>query len=117
VVRAFVSHPTLEPTLVASNEEAIIAAFAAMNVPVTVPVTAELIDWLFQNNQGRKRKGDFALEVAAAFAARHEAGQPVHVPAHIEELFEYLYFAPHGTDSVEDGTDEHLDADDAAPPF
>ena len=125
VVRAFVSHPTLEPTLVASNEEAIVAAFAAMNAipPGSViadwinSMTAGWIDTLFQHDQWRKRKGEFALEVAAAFAARQAAGQPVHVPAHIEELFDFLYWRPDGTDAAEDGTNEHPDADHAVPPF
>jgi putative ATP-dependent endonuclease of OLD family len=117
VVRAFVSHPTLEPSLVERNEDAIVAALATMNLTPKVPVTAELIDTAFQGNTGRKRKGEFALELAGAFAVRHTAEQPVHVPAHIEELFEFLYGGPGDADVAEDDTAEHAGVGDAVPPF
>ena len=117
VVRAFVSHPTLEPALVESNEEAVVAALAAMRVKSDRPVTAELIDTWFQRDTGRKRKGEFALEVAGAFAVRHASGQPVHVPRHIEELFEFLYEGHGDTVAAEVPTDEHAGAVNADPPF
>lgn len=117
LVRAFVSHPTLEPTLVESNEEAIAAALATMNVQPKQPVTAAMVDAGFRDDRYKKRKAEFALEVAGEFAARHDAGRPVHVPAHIEALFEFLYSPPGDADVVDDPTAEHAGAVHVDPPF
>ncbi len=99
VVKAFVSHPTLEPSLVESNEDAVVAALATMGITLTAGVSAESVDAAFGSDTHKKKKGAFALELAGEFAARHAAGQPVHVPHHIRELFEFLYTEPPGADS------------------
>ena len=117
VVRAFVSHPTLEPSLVEFNEEAIVAALAAMGLNPRAPVTAQLVDEGFQADRHKRRKGEFALEVAGEFAKRHTNGQPVYVPAHIQEMFDFLYSAVDDAESAEDGAPERADAADADPPF
>jgi putative ATP-dependent endonuclease of the OLD family len=117
VVRAFVSHPTLEPSLVECNEEAIVAALAAMGLNPRAPVTAQLVDEGFRGDRHKRRKGEFALEVAGEFAKRHANGQPVHVPAHIQEMFDFLHSAADDAESAEDGAPERADAADAHLPF
>jgi putative ATP-dependent endonuclease of OLD family len=92
IVRAFVSHPTLEPSLVAGNEDAVAAALEAMGITVNV-ITPGAIDDTFSTDPGKRRKAEFALEMAAAFAARRDDGAHVHIPDHIRELFDFLYDA------------------------
>ena len=99
VVKAFVSHPTLEPSLVESNKDAVTAALATMGITLAAGVSAERVDAAFGSDTHKKKKGAFALELAGEFAARHAAGQPVHVPQHIRELFEFLYTELPGADS------------------
>jgi putative ATP-dependent endonuclease of the OLD family len=99
VVKAFVSHPTLEPSLVESNEDAVTAALATMGITLAAGVSAERVDAAFGSDTYKKKKGAFALELAGEFAARHAAGQRVHVPQHIRELFEFLYTDLPGADS------------------
>ena len=112
VVKAFVSHPTLEPSLVESNEEAVAAALATMGITLTVGVSVVSVDTAFSDTY-KKRKGEFALELAGEFAARHAAGQPIHVPQHIRELFEFLYTEPPGADAVDGGAPDQADSLDA----
>jgi putative ATP-dependent endonuclease of OLD family len=100
VVKAFVSHPTLEPSLVESNEDAVTAALATMGITLTAGVSADSVDAAFSDTY-KKRKGEFALELAGEFATRHVGEQPVHVPQHIQELFEFLYSEPAAADSVD----------------
>ena len=102
VVKAFVSHPTLEPSLVGSNEDAVAAALAAMGITLTAGVSVDSVDTAFSDTH-KKKKGEFALELAGEFAARYADGQPVHVPQHIRELFEWLYTEPPETDAVDGG--------------
>ena len=113
VVKAFVSHPTLEPSLVESNEDAVAAALATMGITLTAGVSADSVDAAFRSDTYKKRKGEFALELAGEFAARHAAGQPVHVPQHIRELFEFLYTEPPGADAVDGGAPDQADPVDA----
>lgn len=89
LVKAFVSHPTLEPTLVDSNEDAVTAALTTMGITLAA-VNPETVDTAFQTNH-KKRKGEFALELAGEFAVRRYADEPVHMPEHINDLFEFLY--------------------------
>ena len=112
VVKAFVSHPTLEPSLVESNEDAVAAALAATGITLTAGVSVVSVDTAFIDTY-KKRKGEFALELAGEFAARHAAGQPVHVPQHIRELFEFLYTEPPGADTADGGGSDQADPVDA----
>lgn len=92
IVKAFVSHPTLEPSLVPGNEDAVDAALRVMGITVD-DITPSAIDHLFSNDPGRRRKAEFALELASVFAERLGGGATVHVPDHVRELFEFLHNA------------------------
>lgn len=93
VVRAFMSHPTLEPSLVDGNEQAVRAALDTMGI--TLPaVDPAAVDEMFATEPNRRRKGEFALELAAAFAARRAAGELVHVPNHIRDMLDFLFAGP-----------------------
>lgn len=48
----------------------------------------------FSSDPNKRRKGEFALELAAAFSERHSQGASVQVPDHIRELFQFLYAGP-----------------------
>jgi len=110
VVKAFVSHPTLEPSLVESNEDSVAAALTTMGITLTAGVSVDSVDVAFSGTY-KKRKGEFALELAGEFAARHAARQSVHVPQHIRELFDFLYSEPPGADA--DGAPGQADPVDA----
>ena len=114
VVKAFVSHPTLEPSLVESNEDAVAAALATMGITLAAGVSAESVDAAFGSDTHKKKKGAFALELAGEFVARHVAEQPVHVPQHIRELFEFLYTEPPG-EAVDGDAPDQADPVDATP--
>jgi len=85
--RFFRSEPTLEPTLVTGNEALVAAAFTQMGVTVPSPCTPEEVDKYFQTAAGKRRKGEFALEFAAALV---DAADP-QVPVRIREVLDYLY--------------------------
>ncbi|MEU0837320.1 AAA family ATPase [Streptomyces sp. NPDC005969] len=108
VVDAFVSHPTLEPSITEGNEHLIAAALREVDLDEQF-VTARSVNELFRSarkgkggepgipaGRGSSRKGDFALAFAGLLAAANEAG-PEHesnrpiVPDHIRRLFEFLY--------------------------
>ena len=61
-----------------------------MGVTETFAIDAASIDALFQG-AGKRRKGEFSLELAAEFAQRRANGQAVAVPNVIAEMFDYLY--------------------------
>lgn len=85
--RFFRSEPTLEPTLAAGNEAAVNDAFAHMGVTSPPAATAVDLDAYFRTDAGRRRKGEFALELAAALAD----AATVTVPAAVQDLLTYLY--------------------------
>jgi hypothetical protein len=62
-------------------------------------ITPAAIDNTFGSDPGKRRKAEFALELAAAFAARNDDGATVHVPDHIGGLFDFLY-KPHISEDV-----------------
>jgi len=83
----FYSDPTLEPTLVTGNEATVTATLAAMGVQTPPLPTAQAIDEYFKTDAGRRKKGGFALEFAAALA-----GAPtVTVPTAVRQVLDYLY--------------------------
>jgi hypothetical protein len=98
---------------VSSNEDAVAAALATMGITLPAAVSAESVDAAFGSDTHKKKKGVFALELAGEFAARHAAEQPVHVPQHIRELFEFLYTEPPAGDSVDGSGPDHADPVDA----
>jgi len=98
IVQAFYSAPTLEPAITAGNEDAVGAALAAMGLAVPTNVTADTVDQIFQN-AGSRRKGEFALVLAAELSRRLDAGEPVTVPSHFRDMFGYLYPDPEDSDA------------------
>lgn len=90
VVRGFYSAPTLEPSITPGNETAVAAALGALGIDVRTIVTAEVVDDIFRNG-GRRRKGEFALELGAKLSARLDNGESVTVPVHLREMFDYLF--------------------------
>jgi putative ATP-dependent endonuclease of OLD family len=98
-VKAFVSHPTLEPSLVAGNEEAVSAALVTMGIELAA-VDKDSVDETFSNGPNNRRKGEFALELALVLATRRAGGEAVHVPNHIRELFEFLWAASSGDTAI-----------------
>ena len=95
VVQGFFSSPTLEPSIAAGNEEAVTVALERLGITPPVPVTADSVDDIFRGT-GRKRKAEFSLEIAAELARRLTASEPVAVPIHFREMFEFLYMDPDG---------------------
>ena len=85
--RFFRSGPTLEPTLAAGNEAAVAVAFGRMNVTTPPAATAADLDAYFRTDVGRRRKGEFALELAGAFSE----ATTVQVPTAVHDLLDYLY--------------------------
>ena len=53
-------------------------------------MTADAVDEIFRTT-GQKRKAEFSLEFAAELSQRLSDDQPVTVPEHFRELFEFLY--------------------------
>lgn len=118
VVEAFISHPTLEPSITEGNERLIAAALKEVDLEVT-EVTAQSVHKLFRSAKkakgdqpaipagpGSSKKGDFALAFAGLLAEANEAGPveasaPPTVPEHMRQLFEFLY-APDPTGEVND---------------
>lgn len=84
--RFFWSQPTLEPSLVEGNEELIERAFLTCKLNAPDPVTADAVDQFFVSQP--RHKGKFAL--ALALELDKSLGTVV-VPAHIAEMFAWLY--------------------------
>ncbi|MET8117666.1 ATP-dependent nuclease [Streptomyces prasinus] len=107
VVQAFISHPTLEPSITEGNEDLIAAALSDIGVgPVRESVTPQTVHDLFKSRRkgkdgapdlpegpNKKDKAAFADALAARLADAVERGEPVHVPDHLAELFDFLF--PH----------------------
>ena len=87
-VRCFINHPTLEPALTPGNEAIIAAALVSVGLPVPAQVDQVSIDALFHEGAGRRSKGEFAFALALTL---ENPPHPVRVPAHISDLFEFLY--------------------------
>ncbi|MDR7172950.1 putative ATP-dependent endonuclease of OLD family [Nocardia kruczakiae] len=103
IVRAFLSHPTLEPSLVAGNEALISRALVEIGLVVTDPVTPAEIHRLFQGakmkngvqvapaGKGSRKKGEFALAMAEQITQAIENGDAVTVPRQIADMLDFLY--------------------------
>jgi len=88
-VQFFLNHPTLEPAITTGNELMIARALDQIGLHVDEPLTAEVVDSLFQV-RGRNRKGEFAYAVAAEIDGLLATGTTPLVPVHLEALFAYL---------------------------
>lgn len=89
VVRGFYSAPTLEPSITPGNEEAVTAALSRLGIELQPPITSQLIDDYLQTT-GRRRKGEFALELGAELSRRLDATEAVTVPGPLGEMFNFL---------------------------
>jgi putative ATP-dependent endonuclease of the OLD family len=89
VVRQFVSHPTLEPSLVAGNEGVVGQVLTAMAITAT-GVSPEAIDAMFLGGY-RERKGEFAVTLADTIAERVSNRLDVTVPEHLRQMFDFMY--------------------------
>jgi putative ATP-dependent endonuclease of OLD family len=87
-VACFINHPTLEPSLTPGNEALVAAALTAAHLDVPAPLNQQTIDTLFHEGAGRRSKGEFAFALAAEM---ENPPHPIHVPAHMTALFEFLY--------------------------
>lgn len=89
---AFVSDPTLEPSLVRGNEAVIGKTLAAMKVAKSTwadpkePTDTEVAAWI--SGKGGRRKAEFADQFAR-YCRRRPA--EVTVPDHIEALFDFVW--------------------------
>jgi putative ATP-dependent endonuclease of OLD family len=89
-VRGFFSSPTLEPAVTAGNEAAVESALVALGNTPPDALNAEVIDDLFRTSLQR-RKGEFALHLAAEINDRLDHEEPVVVPDYLAEMFDFLY--------------------------
>jgi putative ATP-dependent endonuclease of OLD family len=86
-VRAFWSRPTLEPSLVEGNEKHVATALAEIGLATNGTPTPQAVDVIFQKEPGKSKKGEFAIELAAALEGSNDSA----VPEHIASMFEWLY--------------------------
>ncbi len=102
VAQVFHSHPTLEPSITVGNESLIAAALGDVRLEVPNPLTPQAVHGLFRSARKASGErpaqpagaGEFALAVADRLAHALDDGIPVAVPAHMRELFEFLYPGP-----------------------
>jgi putative ATP-dependent endonuclease of OLD family len=95
---AFLSDPTLEPSVVAGNEAFIATAFEELGLQKPWhddqgPTASDIATWV--GDKGRRRKAEFALAFSALVEA-DPAGSSV--PEHFQLLLDFLYDSP-GADS------------------
>ncbi|MGO4649184.1 ATP-dependent endonuclease [Nocardia sp. 2YAB30] len=99
IVRGFYNWPTLEPDFTLGNEEAVCAALTQINMTPPHPLSPAMVDALFATS-GKPRKAEFALAFAAELMRREHAREPVTVPKHVANMFDFLY-AVEDTDDVD----------------
>ncbi|WP_410540490.1 ATP-dependent nuclease [Streptomyces sp. KL2] len=128
VVQAFISHPTLEPSIVEGNEHLITEALADIDAePITGGPTPEAVHDLFKSARAAtkttpatpagphaKDKAAFADALAVRLADAVESNQPVHVPAHMKDLFDFLYPQPAAPDDSKEDDDAQEAAEDVS---
>lgn len=101
VVKLFRSHPTLEPSVAPGNEPYVSRALETTGLDLPEEITPDSIREIFRGRSagehprpagpGAGRKADFALALADEIAEALRLGQPVMVPEHFADLFEWLY--------------------------
>lgn len=99
IVRAFTSHPTLEPALTLGNEDAFRLALYTAGMTPPAPLDPDAIDSLFRTDAGRRRKAEVAFHLADAFQLRLDAGHPVTVAPHLRAMFDFLAPPSDGPDA------------------
>jgi putative ATP-dependent endonuclease of OLD family len=116
IVQAFISHPTLEPSITEGNEKLVSAAITAIGLTVPDEITPESVHEFFRSAReetttrmatkagpGAKRKGEFALELAQRL--QEAKWSQITVPPHLRDLFEFLYASAQRPGTEPDGTD------------
>ncbi|MFC9887601.1 ATP-dependent nuclease [Streptomyces pilosus] len=109
VVQAFISHPTLEPSITQGNEQLIKTALRDIDAAAPVPITPQTVHDLFKSKRRGKKgapdtsegphkkdKAAFADALAFRLSDAIDRGDPVHVPDHLQQLFDFLF--PHPAD-------------------
>ncbi|MGW4107175.1 hypothetical protein ACWEGV_29795, partial [Streptomyces sp. NPDC004976] len=109
VVQAFISHPTLEPSITQGNEQLIKTALRDIDAAAPVPITPQTVHDLFKSKRKGKKgapdtpegphkkdKAAFADALAFRLSDAIDRGDPVHVPDHLQQLFDFLF--PHPAD-------------------
>lgn len=92
VVRCFNSHPTLEPSMLNATTEPLISkALDDLGLSISRPIAFDALDNLFTSASGRKRKGEFAVALAALLEEARSTGISLELPSHIEGIFDFLY--------------------------
>jgi len=86
----FISAPTLEPSLVQGNEGLVTATLGGIGVPAPDEITPTSIDALFRTT-AKKRKAEFALELADRISSQSPAETDFQMPNHIAELFDFVF--------------------------
>lgn len=99
IVRGFYNEPTLEPTIVGGNEQAVQFALHLIGVAAPAPLDSCTIDALFATT-AKKRKAEFALAFADEVMRRMDAGESITVPKHFGEMFEFLYVDEAEADAI-----------------
>lgn len=95
----FWSHPTLEPSLVASNEKLIRKAMTKCGLHPPEEITPAAIYDYFKKKRGRK--GEFALALAGEIDKNLCA---ITIPKHIADMFEWLFSADNEESPSPDGS-------------
>ncbi|MFF7327952.1 ATP-dependent nuclease [[Kitasatospora] papulosa] len=102
VVDAFISHPTLEPSIAEGNEPLLAEALEEIRVKVDT-VTKESVHAAFMSRRvgangsttaagpAAKKKAEFALALAGILMEANDAGRAIAVPLHLRKLFAFLY--------------------------
>lgn len=104
-VRRFISHPTLEPAVTQGNETYVQRALDSIGVSLDEEITPEAVDGYFKSR--RKKKSEFAHELAAALDEAIAGNEPIAVPAEIGKLLNFVTAEP---------TDESEHTDESDPP-
>ncbi|MEV6781939.1 AAA family ATPase [Streptomyces sp. NPDC051098] len=128
VVQAFISHPTLEPSITNGNEQLIRSALADISATPPDSITPESVHELFKSKRKGKNgasdtsagkhakdKGAFADTLAFLLAEAVENGSPVHVPNHLRDLFDFLYPDPANRSSGDSPGGDEAGQGDATP--
>ncbi|MGK9462526.1 ATP-dependent nuclease [Streptomyces sp. G6] len=102
VVDAFISHPTLEPSITEGNEDLLAEALDEIRVNLET-VTTESVHEAFMSRRvgedgsmiaagpAAKKKAEFALALAGILMEANDAGRTIVVPLHLRKLFAFLY--------------------------
>ncbi|MFJ4799719.1 ATP-dependent nuclease [Streptomyces murinus] len=127
IVQAFISHPTLEPSITEGNEGLIVAALTEIGASSVTQITPQTVHDLFKSRRkGKdgapdvpagphaKKKAAFADALTFLLAEAVENGEPVHVPDHLSRLFDFLF--PHSPEPQDTDEPEEADAEDGGNP-